>query len=270
MNIQVQNINDTFFRLSELSDLRGDGELLPGVDAYLLTGEKRAVLVDTLQNATGLYEKVRELTELPLDVLITHGHIDHAGKSLPEFVAAGCAVYMPEVDFEFLHSMEPGVKKEWFHNLKDGDVWELGGRTLHTLSCAGHTAGSVVLYDPKENLLLTGDAVGAGNFWMHIPGALPLSEFLKSLAGLREKIRDPEQVRIYTGHQIQAQGILTGTYLDELFDLTTDIVSRKIAGEEREATLLGKTFCYRVAARGQVHSLCYRVENVDPIRHLCP
>ena len=83
MNIQVQNINDTFFRLSELSDLRGDGELLPGVDAYLLTGEKRAVLVDTLQNATGLYEKVRELTELPLDVLITHGHIDHAGKSLP-------------------------------------------------------------------------------------------------------------------------------------------------------------------------------------------
>ena len=261
VKIQVQKITDTFFRLSELKDWKGDGNLVPSVDAYLLIGNKKAVLIDTLQSARGLYREVRRLTSLPLDVLITHGHVDHAGVALPEFLQAGCKVYMSFKDFELLHFMGSPAEKEWFCDLKEGDVWELGGYRLQAFGCAGHSAGSVVLFDAGNGLLFTGDAVGAGNFWMHIPGACPLGVLKSSLENLMARIGQAERLVLYTGHQVQAPGILTEAYIREVYALTEDIMEGSVVGEACSAELLGQRVDYRVANRGMVYSYCYR-ENV--------
>ncbi|MCL1909472.1 MAG: MBL fold metallo-hydrolase, partial [Kiritimatiellaeota bacterium] len=90
--IQTNELRRNVRQISEVSD---NGFT---VDAYLVTGEKRALLVDTLAGATGLYKLVRELTPLPLDVVVTHGHGDHAGASLIEFDDAGCDIFMDARD----------------------------------------------------------------------------------------------------------------------------------------------------------------------------
>ena len=55
------------------------GELL-----YLAEGTERAVLIDTCVGVGRLKDFVSTLTERPLKVLLTHGHVDHA-MGAPEF-----------------------------------------------------------------------------------------------------------------------------------------------------------------------------------------
>ena len=45
---------------------------------YLICGEKRALLMDTNLGVGHLKELVDSLTDKPYDVVLTHGHIDHA------------------------------------------------------------------------------------------------------------------------------------------------------------------------------------------------
>ena len=44
---------------------------------YLVTGKEQALLIDTANGQENLMEIVGELTELPVTVVNTHGHIDH-------------------------------------------------------------------------------------------------------------------------------------------------------------------------------------------------
>ena len=45
---------------------------------YLITGEERALLIDTGYGIGDLRGYVESLSPLPLSVYITHGHVDHA------------------------------------------------------------------------------------------------------------------------------------------------------------------------------------------------
>ncbi|WP_164860140.1 MBL fold metallo-hydrolase [Actinomyces wuliandei] len=48
------------------------------VHMHLVTGRQRALLVDTGYGVGDLAALVTSLTDLPLTVVLTHGHIDHA------------------------------------------------------------------------------------------------------------------------------------------------------------------------------------------------
>ncbi len=47
---------------------------LGGVQCYLVEGQERALLIDGLTGVGSLRAYVRELTDLPVMVVITHGH----------------------------------------------------------------------------------------------------------------------------------------------------------------------------------------------------
>lgn len=262
-DIRITRITDTFFRLSELTDMGQGRDPLPLVDAYLLTGTTMAVLIDTLQNTPHLYEAVRSLTPLPVTVLITHGHIDHAGVSLKSFYMNGCPIYMPLTDYDFLRYQGSSVEKEWLMELKENMTWAFGEYRLRAMRCGGHTLGSTVLFEENRRLLFTGDAVGAGNFWMHIPGTLPLRAFGKNLRKLIADLGPLGDISIYTGHQIQSRGTMNGDYLMELLSLTEDIVSHKVIGQPAQTVLLGEAIEYRIAQRGVIYSYCYRPSHID-------
>ena len=176
MDFTVTKIADNLYEFTESADFAGNGHPVPYVDSYLYIGDSRAAVIDTLQNAKGLYAAVREITPLPVDVLITHGHGDHVGASTAEFAEAGCRVYMDMADYKFLNP--DAVKKEWFTDMQNGETFDLGGITLEAISCPGHTSGSMVFLDRAHQVIFTGDTVGSGHFWMQIPTAIPLSRFL--------------------------------------------------------------------------------------------
>ena len=46
---------------------------------YLLLGEEKALLIDTGWGAGNLRGLVEKLTDKPVEVILTHGHLDHSG-----------------------------------------------------------------------------------------------------------------------------------------------------------------------------------------------
>lgn len=51
--------------------------------------------------------------------------------------------------------------------LADGDVLDLGGRTLRVLHSPGHSPDSLCLFDDRDGLLFVGDTLITGDFWAH-------------------------------------------------------------------------------------------------------
>ena len=256
MNCTTGQIRYDLFQLNE-SDNTG-----LNVDCYLLTGEKRAVLIDSLQTCDSLYETVRRITDLPLDVIVLHGHGDHAGTGLRQFHEAGVKIWMDPADFSLLEPFEINIPQDWFTPLSEGKIFDLGGTKLETIRVAGHTPGSAVLLDEKNQRLFTSDAVGSGAFWMQIPGCIPLHEFRENLFALIQKVKHLENLKIYPGHRYQSPVQLNLRYLYDTLALTDQILNRQDNGEERYLELHGIPVHYREASYGMMLAYSYNPLNL--------
>jgi hydroxyacylglutathione hydrolase len=192
-----------------------------GMDAqYVVVGEKRALAIDT---GTGFYDQkamIERLTKLPYDVVLTHGHPDHAG-GIGQFdvvymhpadvEAAKRLTYEGAVQYgEMMWKTNIGYRNVWgytpadarkftkqpeFKPLAEGQIFDLGGRKLTVYAVPGHTLGSVVFLDDKTRILFSGDAAN-GNVGATATAVSTLLRGLLKLQKLRGKYWD----RQYTGH----------------------------------------------------------------------
>lgn len=179
---------------------------LSGELMYLVEGNKRAALLDTGSGIGFFKPLVESLTDKPVIVLITHGHIDHAmgasefpaeavyinhedayiyaqhsshafrRSSLPMMGPAGETV-VPEEDFT------PERPITDYNDLKEGDRFDLGGVSVEMYACSGHTRGSLVMLIPEERTVLLGDACNSFTFVFQ-DYSTSLSEFRRSLVRL--------------------------------------------------------------------------------------
>lgn len=105
-------------------------------------------------------------------ILLTHGHLDHAGGLPAVMERFNAPVYVPEKDASLVASPDPGAL-EWmgydfkgtddFSTLKDGDVLTVGKINISVLATPGHTPGSSCYLAESEegSLLLSGDTLFA-------------------------------------------------------------------------------------------------------------
>jgi glyoxylase-like metal-dependent hydrolase (beta-lactamase superfamily II) len=175
--------------------------------SYVVLGSRRAALIDAGFGIGDLRAAVREITDLPIDLCISHGHWDHYGsaaqfasimvgaadgfalsapqpaqmQAIVDGVPARCARRTPD-GFSFDHWGPPTVAATRL--LTDGDVIELGGRTLTVVTTPGHTAGSVCYLDQAAAILFTGDTVMRGDMHVDLTGSDEVAH-LASLAKLR-------------------------------------------------------------------------------------
>lgn len=241
------------------------GESGPYVDAYLIVGEKKALLVDALQTETGLYEEIRGITDKPLSVFVTHGHLDHAGVAVRELHGAGVPIYMSSKDFDLLKGMtDYGAERDWFLDLKPGMVFDLGGFCFHTLSLNGHTQGSVAALDYENQLLFSGDGIGSGHFWMQLPGCSALSIFRGELKALHQETKKCPDLKIYPGHRNQSPVQLTGQYVEDTLFLTDGLLDGTLKGEPLSIPWRNGTMeCFHIG-HGQMVNFCYDPDNFFP------
>jgi glyoxylase-like metal-dependent hydrolase (beta-lactamase superfamily II) len=251
----TKRLEDNIWTFNEAVELTG-----PQMDAYLIAGAERALVIDTLQEETSLYRKVRELCSLPMDVLISHGHLDHAGVSTADFYAEGCKIWMDERDLPLITKW--GRDAKWFSPLKEGQRFDLGGYCLEAISCPGHTPGSMVFLEREKRHLYTGDAIGAGVFWMQIPGALPLREFRGHLGRLWEIVKDMKDLKIHTGHRHQAPIQHDLEFLADTMLVTDKIISGEWAGEEKTMERRDMRITYRTVSYKHIKDYCYNPENI--------
>jgi hydroxyacylglutathione hydrolase len=107
-------------------------------------------------------------------ILVTHGHLDHAGAVADLQDKFGLPVEGPHIDDKFwidqiaeqclMFDFPPSRSFTPDLWLKDGDVVTIG-RTiaLEVLHCPGHTPGHVVFYHAPSHLAIVGDVLFKGS-----------------------------------------------------------------------------------------------------------
>lgn len=106
-------------------------------------------------------------------ILVTHGHIDHAGATAELAEQLGVPVEGPHPDDAFWIDGMPQQSQmfgfppcrafrpdRW---LGDGDRVTLGNVTFEVIHCPGHTPGHVVFFDPQSRVAQVGDVLFAGS-----------------------------------------------------------------------------------------------------------
>lgn len=179
------------------------------VNAFLVEGDEKAALIDTGCGIGNLLDVVRELTDKPLMVLITHGHFDHDGgvkqfSGVPVYLhnADGAAMHQtletmqkmmgsadmnlmrkyyiqsrgpircPDLDQNELLKLVPTEPCDPIYDylpMEDGMEFDLGGRVLKVIHTPGHTPGEVSILDETSRTLFSGDTANVGIILMRQP-----------------------------------------------------------------------------------------------------
>lgn len=184
---------------------------------YLLIGTDKALLIDTGLGISNIKSVVDKITKLPLEIVSTHVHWDHIGGH--EFFK-NIAVYETEQEWisskfpislqivknnltrkpcNFPHDFDINKYKifqsEPNRILYDGDLFDLGNRTVQVIHTPGHSPGHICLYELERNYLYSGDLIYKGILYAFYPTTDP-TEFMKSV----QKIRELNIEKILPGH----------------------------------------------------------------------
>ncbi len=134
-----------------------------GCYMYLLLGQEKALLIDSGVVDDDLRACVETLTSLPVEVVCTHGHIDHvAGNPYFDqvFLHKNAA---DDVETSYRAYKERGRTGNFaVHYIDEGHQFQLGGRTVEVIAIHCHSKGDIALLDKENRMLFTGDNLEAG------------------------------------------------------------------------------------------------------------
>ncbi len=196
---------------------------------WLVRGTDSSLLIDCGLGIVPIAPRIAELTGGPCPVVLTHGHLDHAGAA-HEF----SEVWGHEADETRSerrlslrtadHAADLGLSQaglsaggDWLvsripaenwdprrylqrpapltRRLVDGDCIDLGGIRLEVLHLPGHTPGSLALYDRRRGELFSGDVIYDDD----LLDSLPESDITAYRRSLR-RIRSLPIRRVLPGH----------------------------------------------------------------------
>jgi glyoxylase-like metal-dependent hydrolase (beta-lactamase superfamily II) len=169
---------------------------------------KRAAIVDPGGDVARIRAAIDQLGVTPEKILLTHGHIDHAGGAAELAAALSVPIEGPHEADAFLLSglAEQGRKfgiddardvtpTRWF---TEGDTVSVGNLRFDVLHVPGHTPGHLVFVNAAERFALVGDTLFAGSVGRT---DFPYGSHEQLIAGIKEKLlRLGEDVTILPGH----------------------------------------------------------------------
>lgn len=134
----------------------------------------RGAVIDPGGDADWVAERVRAHGVTVEQIVLTHGHIDHAGGAAAlRRLLGGVPILGPGVEDGFLLEELPEAGQRfgiadaeavtpdrW---LAEGETLRLAGRDFAVLHCPGHTPGHIVLVDAPGRLAIVGDVLFRGS-----------------------------------------------------------------------------------------------------------
>lgn len=195
---------------------------------FLLIGTEKAMLIDCGMGIGDLRGAVEMITDKPLIVVISHGHVDHTANArqfeeiwinpadrdvpMPDSLERrrwdtlriarrqkGCfdgiykmfRLYPYDINVDLREDDSP---MPVIHEMTDGMQFDLGGRIVTAYDCPGHSPGEMVFLDSATRTLFAGDAV---NYNLGV-GRVPLETTLRYMKRLQAMGNQYDS--IYNGH----------------------------------------------------------------------
>lgn len=155
---------------------------------------KEGVVVDPGGDADKIQEAIQQTGMKVQRILLTHGHLDHAGAAAELAEALGVPIEGPHLADEFLLSGLPqqgaryGMEcravtpDRW---LEEGETVEIAGHEFAVLHCPGHTPGHVVFVSTALGFALVGDVLFQGSVGRT---DFPYGDHAALISAIREKL----------------------------------------------------------------------------------
>jgi len=134
---------------------------------------KQGIVVDPGGDLDRIETAIAETGLTPEKILLTHGHIDHAGAATALKEKLGIEIEGPHKADKFLldglpeqarafglQGVRPVAPDRW---LDEGDTVSAAGTTFSVLHCPGHSPGSVVYVNAAQRFALVGDVLFRGS-----------------------------------------------------------------------------------------------------------
>lgn len=155
-----------------------------------------------------IVDAARELGADVEKILVTHGHLDHAGATAELARRLQVPVEGPQREDAFwieglemqgqmfgLSTGEPFEPDRW---LEGGDVVEVGALSFEVIHCPGHTPGHVVFFHRPSRLAFVGDVLFAGSIGRT---DFPKGDAKALVSSIRERLFPlGDDVRFVPGH----------------------------------------------------------------------
>jgi hydroxyacylglutathione hydrolase len=133
---------------------------------------KKCAFVDPGGDIESLLSMAQENDLIPEKILLTHGHIDHAGGATELAEILKLEIHGPHMDDKFLLD-ELKAQGEMFGMqsrncspdkwLQEGDEVTIGELSLKVYFCPGHTPGHIIFFNKASKLALVGDVLFKGS-----------------------------------------------------------------------------------------------------------
>lgn len=180
------------------------------VNTYLIEDEitGAAAIVDTGETAGELIKKLQAIKPPPniQMILLTHGHLDHAGGLMALQSQFDVPTYLPRKEIPLFQTLP--VQGDWFgqpafnrpcgridHYVDDGDEIQLGKITLRFISTPGHTPGQGCYYDDQD--IFVGDTLFFGSVGRT---DLPMGNPVIMQQSLQRLLQLPGHLCVHSGH----------------------------------------------------------------------
>jgi hydroxyacylglutathione hydrolase len=211
--IVAQEFKNADLKISRLQDHAWVIETTDNTTMYLIEGSDKALLIDTGTKCDSLDMIIRKITKKPLYVVLTHAHGDHDGN-----IRYFKDIYMHPADTVLLKEKYKGK----MHFVKDGDVFDLGGKKIEVKHMPAHTPGSIILLDRDSRSCYTGDAFGSGQVWLQLRPNMPMKTYINSCSKMLTLMNNGID-SIYCGHYPYLKSALGKDYIVTMKKLAESI-----------------------------------------------
>jgi len=136
------------------------------------TETKKCAFVDPGGDIEIILEKAKQEDLIPEKILLTHGHIDHAGGANELSEILNLEIEGPHLADKFLLDdlkrqgemfgmlAQNCAPNKW---LDEGDHVTIGNQILKVYFCPGHTPGHIIFYSHENKLAIVGDVLFQGS-----------------------------------------------------------------------------------------------------------
>jgi glyoxylase-like metal-dependent hydrolase (beta-lactamase superfamily II) len=172
------------------------------VNCYIFTVNNKTFIIDPGAEPKRIISLIKKNSLIPVQILLTHAHIDHISATKEVTAEFNIPVYLNERDKSLYLSPANSIMP-FYLALKEyvPTVNTVSDNLIEAINTPGHTQGGTCFYIKEYNLLFSGDtifqeAIGRTD--------LPGGSYNQLIESIKTKILSlPDNTFIYPGHGLE-------------------------------------------------------------------